>query len=181
MVAPSAKFISTRIKPVLQLLSSPSDEANQVLNDWIEEQTWDVARDLWMATKPSPFQQKITVLTIGRNVGLSMTEIEYAITGKTPHLYDSSGGFIGVEHAAAMILAEAHRQLAIHKHARWVRLILDDAQTPARHDREVLLDFNASAVSDIAENVIGFRARCSAQGCVMLSYGTQCLPAEQRS
>lgn len=155
---------SPRLQPVLRLLVSTGEEDRKVLDDWIEEQPWNVAQDLWLATNPTPFQRKITTIAIGK--GTSIAQLKAVM--------------VGDEDDAPHVLAEARRQLLIHHHAKWVRLIHQYAQTGPKGD-EVVLDMHGRPMHELADKVVvclHLRARCNVPGCVIFSTGTHMLPPE---
>lgn len=159
-----------RFQPVLRLLASSSDEDRQVLDDWIEEQTWDVVGDLWLATKPSKFQLGITLAVVGSRT--TENQLSHALLNSSED-FDAAARSVAATHS---IFVEARRQLGIHRHAKWVRVIAHDSQTSPRGD-EVMLDssYQTFKADDIGQVL---RARCAVAGCLMLSYGTH---LEQRT
>lgn len=58
--------LPARLFPVRDLLTSQDPHDRAVLDDWIESQDWNVAHDLWLLTKPTTFQKRITLMVIGR-------------------------------------------------------------------------------------------------------------------
>lgn len=163
------------IRPLLNRAIGGDAEARLILDDWIESQSWNVAHDLWMMTRPTAFQQRITVIAIGLSTTLTQVE-EAIVNGKRASL--SNG-----ESEAAYVLAEAKRQLSIHRHAKFVRYIERFAQTGPKGDEVVLDDYGSPLheIDDKAVTCVHYRARCRIPGCVIYSTGTHVLPEPSES
>lgn len=178
--------IPPRLAPVRDLLEARvGTDERDILDTWIAEETsWPVARDLWLLTKPTEFQQRITLMVVGRG-----SVAEHYKDGNIPSFLSS--------------FAEAKRQLTIHPHALWARVIERDQQTSPRGD-EVLIDHMRSpnrmardvekvtvlsrgryrrrspdeqaARSEEMVSVVPMRARCNEPGCIVESYPTWRVP-----
>lgn len=142
------------------VLAKPGQyDAASVLNDWCLERGYEggSAQLHWLTSSPSPFQKNITLAVLNRATSRA----------NWPHLIARCGSHY------ESVFREATRQLLIHKHAPYVRVISPNAQTSPKHD-EALLDLyhhrSGTRKKEVAA-AVSWRCRCDALGCVPLSIG----------
>jgi hypothetical protein len=166
--------LPARLFPLRDLLGSTDPHDRIVLDDWIESQEWNVAAELWLLTKPTDFQSRITIMVVGRGTHLGhYPDLKPRLRAGHRHRYRTDRE---LEIIIRSMLAEAKRQLTIHRHAHWVRVI-EDAVATTPQGEEAMLD--VSGMPDLGEaRVVTMRTRCEVPGCVISCTGTQVIPDE---
>lgn len=168
-------------------------EAAKVLNDWcLERNRWGgAAWLLWELSKPGPTQHglEVTQLIIGRETVVSNYDGSVPRNGGYYKIGYPTHSFRGPDrqwldptpeqsrHAADTIFTttfrEAERQLLLHEHARWVRVVSNAASQVARGS-EVVVDYQSKQIKGLRYH--GFRSRCSVIGCVNYIIGSSPAP-----
>lgn len=132
-------------------------KAREVLNDWCleEERSGGAAWLLWEASKPTDYQKTVTRLVIGRE---TVPENYRRLPVMAKEMLTTS------DHAFPTFFREAKRQLMLHRHAPWVRIVTPNAMQAPRGS-EVLMDWSFHRGQEAV------RSRCNVIGCLNESIG----------
>lgn len=157
------------VKPLATAMFLGDQAAAAVLNDWCLEREIEggSARIHWLMSAPTEFQSSITLAVLNR----STTEENW------PRLVMMQGPYY------QSVFREAKRQLLIHKHAPYARVVKAQSYASVQRD-EVLIDLIWRPMNrrrpTTHHRLTEWRCRCNAAGCVPLSIG-QAKPASNQA
>jgi hypothetical protein len=139
--------------PIAELVIQAGQDpaAAAVLNDWCLERgrVGGSAWLVWELHGPTKYQRQVTQFVIGRET----VSANYPETPERPPDFSSA-------------FREAQRQLQIHKHARWVRVVTPSAMQ-APQGTEALIDRSYTQRGD------ALRTRCKMPDCLQESLGAR--------
>lgn len=147
------------VRELVEQAHAGDEHARGVLNDWCLEEGRPGGASwlLWSASKPTDYQKTVTRLIIGRET-VPENYAPLPIQGSGLTMLTTN------DHAFPTFFREAKRQLELHTHAPWARIVTPNAMQAPR-GAEVLIDWSFYKTCEAV------RSRCNVQGCLNESIG----------